>query len=70
MFDNGSIWRPPPMNPYATSTQTPAVSQPLAPASSAAVHSITPKQEIPDIVPEMPRKQMLTDKYDICIHIN
>jgi len=61
MFEGGSIWRPPPMNPYATS-QTQAAPQTVTPAPTTAVaQSILPKEEKVESIPEPQRKQILTD---------
>eukprot|EP00795_Rhopilema_esculentum_P016431 gene16431-7840_t len=62
MFDGGSIWRPPPMNPYAVSTVS-QTSQALAAVSSAIVASniILPKQEKTEPAQEITKKQLLTD---------
>ena len=50
------------MNPYAAA-QTQVTSQALASASSAIVHSNVPKPEKVEVVPEVPKKQMLSDRY-------
>ena len=68
MFEGGSIWRPPPINPYSMQ-QVQVSSQALASASSAIVHSGAPvgvikqEQEQSLLVPEEVKKERLTDRY-------
>ena len=62
MFQGGSIWRPPPMNPYATA-QTQVAPQTLPAAPVTVTHLNVPKQEKVESEPEPAKKQLLSDRY-------